>query len=253
MPMSNTLPLRAGTSFKPAHAATILTERPDIGWFEVHPENYMGAGGPPHRMLAELREGWPLSLHGVGLSLGGPERPDREHLRRLRDLILRYRPASVSEHLAWSRQGGVFFNDLLPLPYDGATLARLSAHVDEVQDALQHPILVENPSRYLAFERSTLDEVQFLASLSKRTGCGLLLDINNVFVSGTNLGFDPMAYLSAFPLSAVGEIHLAGHAVDASQGSRLLIDAHDRPVSDAVWRLYEAVVERCGAIATLIE
>jgi len=253
MTVQRPLPARAGTSFKPEHAATILTERPDIGWFEIHPENYMGAGGPPHRMLAELCAGWPVSMHGVGLSLGGPERPDPDHLRRLRDLVRRYRPACVSEHLAWSGHGGIFLNDLLPLPYDGPALARLAAHVDEVQEALQRPILLENPSRYLAFDSSTLDEAQFLDAVAAQTGCGLLLDINNVFVSGTNLGFDPATYLAAFPMARVAEIHLAGHATDPEEGAALLIDAHDRAVDAAVWKLHESVIARCGPVATLVE
>jgi uncharacterized protein (UPF0276 family) len=249
-----TLPARAGLCFKPQHWASIDRETPDVGFFEVHAENYMGDGGPPHRMLAALRERWPLSLHGVGLSIGGEGRLDRDHLARLRALIERYEPASFSEHLAWSSHEGVYFNDLLPLPYTAATLARVCDHIDAAQDSLGRRLLLENPSAYVAFPEATMAETDFLREIVRRTGCGLLLDVNNVHVSATNRGFDALAYIDAFPLSAVGEIHLAGHAVEVgADGARLLIDAHDRAVDAAVWALYRAVIARAGPVPTLVE
>jgi uncharacterized protein (UPF0276 family) len=248
------LPARAGICFKPQHWAAIEEDRPDIGFFEVHAENLMGAGGPPHRMLERLRARWPLSLHGVGLSIGGEGPLDREHLARLRALVDRYAPASFSEHLAWSTHDGVYYNDLLPLPYTAATLARVCAHVDQAQAALGMRLLLENPSAYVAFDGATMAETEFLAEVARRTGCGLLLDVNNVFVSAINQGFDPETYLDAFPLSAVGEIHLAGHAVEVgADGSRLLIDSHDRRVDAAVWRLYARVIARTAPLPTLVE
>lgn len=252
--MTTTLAARAGLCFKPQHWADIDGTSPDIGFFEVHAENYMGEGGPPHRMLAALGERWPLSLHGVGLSIGGEGRLDREHLRRLRRLIERYRPAGFSEHLAWSTHEGVYFNDLLPLPYDRATLDRVCDHVDEAQEALGVRLLLENPSAYISLPGGTMSETAFLGAVARRTGCGLLLDVNNVHVSAANLGFDPVSYLMAFPADLVGEVHLAGHAVEAAgDGSRLLIDTHDRRVDAAVWDLYERLVARIGPVPTLIE
>ena len=248
------LPARAGVGFKPAHWPEIEAEAPDLGFFEVHAENHMGDGGPPHRMLAALAERWPLSLHGVGLSIGGEGPLDAEHLARLRGLVDRVRPASFSEHLAWSTHEGVYFNDLLPLPYDETTLARVVAHVARTQEALGLRMLLENPSAYVAFEGATMGEIEFLSEVARRTGCGLLLDVNNVHVSATNLGFDPAAYLDAFPLHLVGEIHLAGHAVEVgADGGRLLLDTHDRRVDAEVWALYERVIARAGPIPTLVE
>ena len=257
-----TMPLRfappigglAGTSFKHEHLAAILAEGPQRGFFEVHAENYMGAGGAPHRALETIRRDHPLSLHGVCMSIGGPGPLDRTHLARFRELVARYQPALVSEHLAWSTHETSFFNDLLPLPYTAATLQRVCDHIDEVQDAIRRPILLENPSTYLAFASSTMSETDFIRSVADRTGCGLLLDINNVFVSATNHGFPPLDYLADFPLSRVGEIHLAGHAEQSDdEGDLLLIDSHDGPVADAVWKLFEIVVQRCGRVPTLIE
>jgi uncharacterized protein (UPF0276 family) len=248
------LPNRAGAGFKPAHIAEILAGNADIGFFEVHAENYMGAGGPPHAQLAALRERYPLSLHGVGLSIGAAHKLDRDHLLRLEALNARYEPGLFSEHLAWSSHDGVFLNDLLPLPYTRETLDRVCDHIDEVQAVLGRRMLLENPSTYLLFRDSTIPETAFLAEIARRTGCGLLLDVNNIFVSATNHGFAPEAYLEAFPLSAVGEIHLAGHATMADEaGAPLLIDSHDRPVSDRVWQLYEWVIRRIGPRPTLIE
>lgn len=224
------------------------------GFFEVHAENYMGAGGPPHRALEAIRQDNPVSLHGVCMSIGGPQPLDREHLGRFRSLVERYQPALVSEHLAWSTHENTFFNDLLPLPYTNETLSRVCEHIDEVQQAIGRPILLENPSTYVTFRESTMSETDFIRTIARRTGCGLLLDVNNVFVSATNHGFSALDYLSDFPLAKVGEIHLAGHAEQADdEGERLLIDSHDGPVADAVWKLYEIVIQKCGPVPTLIE
>ncbi|MBN2990940.1 DUF692 domain-containing protein [Pseudomonas cedrina subsp. fulgida] len=248
------LPGRAGLGLKNEHFIDVLETAPDIGFFEVHAENYMVAGGPFHHYLGLIRERYPLSLHGVGLSIGGEGPPDREHLARLAALIERYQPQSFSEHLAWSSHGPVFLNDLLPLAYDSATLQRVCEHVDQVQSTLKRPMLLENPSTYLQFERSTLDETDFISEVIRRTGCGLLLDVNNVYVSCVNHQRDPISYLDALPLQGVGEIHLAGFAEDTdSLGDRLLIDDHGAPVDNAVWQLYEKVLARVGAVPTLIE
>jgi uncharacterized protein len=244
----------AGTSFKHEHFQAILDQSEHEGFFEVHAENYMGAGGPPHRMLAQIRADYPVSLHGVCMSIGGVDAIDPAHLERFRSLVARYEPALVSEHLAWSTHNAIYFNDLLPLPYTQATLARVTDHIDQVQNTIGRPILLENPSTYLAFRESTMSETGFLRALVRRSGCGLLLDINNVFVSATNHGSSPAAYLADFPLDCVGEIHLAGNAEQADdEGERLLIDSHDRPVAYPVWTLFESVVARCGPIPTLVE
>ena len=248
------LPRRAGLGLKHEHFSEVLEGAPDIGFFEVHAENYMVAGGPFHHYLGLIREQYPLSLHGVGLSIGGEGPLDREHLARLATLIERYQPHAFSEHLAWSSHGPVFLNDLLPLAYDAATLKRVCEHVDQVQSTLNRPMLLENPSTYLQFQRSTLDETDFISEVIRRTGCGLLLDVNNVYVSCINHQRDPQAYIDALPLHAVGEIHLAGFAEDTDNlGDRLLIDDHGAPIDNAVWRLYETVLARTGPVATLIE
>jgi uncharacterized protein (UPF0276 family) len=244
----------AGTSFKHEHLNAILADRPKHSFFEVHAENYMGAGGPPHRALESLRCDYPVSLHGVCMSIGGPQPLDQAHLARFRALVERYEPALVSEHLAWSTHETTYYNDLLPLPYTRATLARVCDHIDEVQEAIGRPILLENPSTYVAFSSSTMSETEFIRAVTRRTGCGLLLDVNNVFVSATNHGYAALDYVADFPLAAVGEIHLAGHAEQSDdEGELLLIDSHDGPVADAVWTLYEMVIARCGPIPTLIE
>ena len=245
---------QAGTSFKPEHLGAIVAERASRGFFEVHAENYMGAGGPPHRALDRVRRDHPISLHGVCMSLGGSQPLDKEHLARFKRLVDRYEPALVSEHLAWSTHLGTYLNDLLPLPYTSATLSRVCDHIDEMQTAIGRPILLENPSTYVLFAASSMSETEFIGETSRRTGCGLLLDINNVFVSATNHGFSALDYLGDFPLARVGEIHLAGHAEqEDDEGDLLLIDSHDGPVADAVWRLYELVIARRGPIPTLIE
>jgi len=244
----------AGTSFKPAHLQAILDAKRQRSFFEVHAENYMGAGGPPHRALEAIRRDHPLSLHGVCMSIGGPQPLDKAHLARFSELVARYEPALVSEHLAWSTHETSFFNDLLPLPYTAATLRNVCDHIDQVQDAIRRPLLLENPSTYVAFRESSMSETDFIRTVAERTGCGLLLDINNVFVSATNHGFSALDYLADFPLSRVGEIHLAGHAEQADdEGDLLLIDSHDGPVADAVWKLYEIVIQRRGPVPTLIE
>jgi hypothetical protein len=244
----------AGTSFKHEHLSAILAEGRQRGFFEVHAENYMGAGGPPHRALETLRRDHPISLHGVCMSIGGERPLDSAHLKRFRDLVARYEPALVSEHLAWSTHETTYFNDLLPLPYTAATLGRVCDHIDQVQQAIGRPLLLENPSTYLAFRESTMSETDFIRAIAERTGCGLLLDINNVFVSATNHGFSAREYLADFPLSRVGEVHLAGHAEQADdEGLPLLIDSHDGPVADAVWKLFAIVIEQCGPVPTLVE
>jgi uncharacterized protein len=244
----------AGTSFKPQHLADIVATTGPLGFLEVHAENYMGAGGPPHRALERVRRDHPISLHGVCMSLGGQQPLDRDHLARFKTLVDRYEPALVSEHLAWSTHADTYLNDLLPLPYTAATLAHVCDHVDQMQAAIGRRILLENPSTYVLFPESSMRETDFIREISRRTGCGLLLDVNNVFVSATNHGFSALDYLRDFPLAAVGEIHLAGHVEqEDDEGELLLIDSHDGPVADAVWQLYRIVISRCGAIPTLIE
>jgi uncharacterized protein (UPF0276 family) len=244
----------AGTSFKHQHLAEIRAEGSGRGFFEVHAENYMGAGGPPHRALEILRRDFPISLHGVCLSIGGERPLDTAHLARFQHLVERYEPALVSEHLAWSTHETTYFNDLLPLPYTETTLRGVCDHIDQVQQAIRRPMLLENPSTYVSFCESTMSETDFIRSIAQRTGCGLLLDVNNVFVSATNHGFSALEYLFDFPLAQVGEIHLAGHAEQSDdEGELLLIDSHDGPVADAVWKLFEIVVSQCGPVPTLIE
>ncbi|WP_454834108.1 MNIO family bufferin maturase [Pseudomonas lini] len=251
---SSGLPPRSGLGLKTEHFREVLGAQPDIGFFEVHAENYMVAGGPFHHFLGLIREQYPLSLHGVGLSIGAEGPLDNQHLQRLAALIERYQPQSFSEHLAWSSHGPVFLNDLLPLAYDAPTLNRVCEHIDQVQSTLKRPMLLENPATYLAFQRSTIDEADFISEVIRRTGCGLLLDVNNVYVSCINHQRDPLAYIDSLPLQAVGEIHLAGFAEDTdSLSDRLLIDDHGAPIDNAVWALYRQVLERVGPIATLIE
>ena len=248
-----TLPAAPGLGFKPEHFPAIRDTRPELGFFEIHAENYMGAGGPPHRQLTALRQDYAISLHGVGLSIGGPGRLDADHLARLRALVDRYQPESFSEHLAWSSHGAEYLNDLLPLPYTAETLNIVCDHIDEVQETLGRRMLLENPATYVLFQQSTLPETDFMAEIARRTGCGLLLDINNVFVSCTNHRMDARAYLAAFPLARVGEIHLGGHATEELPSGPLLIDDHGSPVADPVWTLYAETMVRAGALPTLIE
>jgi uncharacterized protein (UPF0276 family) len=250
----SSLPASVGIGFKPAHFRDILAAEQPIGFIEVHAENYMGAGGPPHAQLTALRERHALSVHGVGLSIGSTRPLDRDHLARLKTLCDRYAPESFSEHLAWSSHDNVYLNDLLPLPYTEQTLASVSEHIDEVQTALCRQMLLENPASYIRFAHSTIPEVDFLKEISRRTGCGLLLDINNVFISATNHATSPRCYIDSFPLDRVKEIHLGGHDEETDDvGEPLLIDTHGAPVAEAVWALYADVIGRTGPVATLIE
>lgn len=251
---AGSLPARAGIGLKSQHYRDILDTRPALGFFEIHAENYMVEGGPFHHYLGLICQDYPLSIHGVGLSIGADQPLDEAHLDRLHALILRYQPASFSEHLAWSTHGETFLNDLLPLAYDEASLARVCRHIDEVQTRLKRPMLLENPATYVEFASSSLDEAEFIAEVVQRTGCGLLLDLNNAYVTCINHGRDVHAYLAALPLHAAGEIHLAGFAEDRdAAGDRLLIDHHGSPVDAAVWALYAETLERLGPLPTLIE
>jgi hypothetical protein len=248
------LPARGGIGLKPEHFRHILETRPDIGFFEVHAENYMVAGGPFHHHLERIRADTPLSIHGVGLSIGGEDPLDEAHLDRLAALLARYQPESFSEHLAWSSHGGAFFNDLLPAPWHAGTLARVCDHIDRVQERLGRRMLLENPATYVEFEASTMAETDFISEVVRRTGCGLLLDVNNAYVACVNHGRDARAYLRALPLAATGEIHLAGHARDVdAAGAPLLIDSHGAPVAEAVWDLYAYAIALAGPQPTLIE
>lgn len=253
-PRISQLPPRAGLGLKAEHFKDVLESLPDVGFFEVHAENYMVAGGPFHHYLGLIRERYPLSIHGVGLSIGSDTPLNIEHLQRLQTLLARYRPRVFSEHLAWSSHGPHFLNDLLPLRYDLSTLQRVCAHIDQVQNTLQRQILLENPATYVEFDQTHFDEASFIHEVISRSGCGLLLDVNNVYVSCVNHDRDPLAYINALPLHAVGELHLAGFAEDIDQsGQRLLIDSHGAPVDQAVWALYQQVLECVGPVATLIE
>lgn len=246
--------VRAGAGFKPQHLTAIIESRADAGFFEVHAENYMGAGGPPHARLERLREDYPLSVHGVGLSIGGAGPLDEDHLSRLKTVVDRYQPALVSEHLAWSTHQAGYMNDLLALPYTAETLMGVTDHVDRVQDVLGRRILLENPSSYVAFRETTFDEVDFIRETQRRTGCGLLLDVNNVVVSCFNHGWDADDYIARYPLNHVEEIHLAGHDVRHDEnGGALLIDTHDRAVADPVIELFRYVIRRTGPVPSLIE
>lgn len=243
----------AGLGLKPQHYADAFQSGAAGLWFEVHPENYMCEGGPRLAWLEAIRSKRPLSLHGVGLSLAADEDPDPLHLAALKRLIDRFEPFVVSEHLAWSQRRGAYHPDLLPFPRTGEALDRICANVGRVQDALGRRILIENPSLYLALNGHELGEVEFLAGLVRRSGCGLLLDVNNVHVSANNLGFSAETYIDAVPAEAIGEIHLAGHTPDPLHGTDLLIDSHDAPIDAAVWRLYERLIGRIGPRPTLIE
>ena len=248
------IPARAGVGLKSCHYEDILEGKPDLGWFEIHAENYMGDGGKPHHTLRRIRERYPLSCHGVGLSIGSAKGLDPDHLDRLKKVVERYEPGLVSEHLAWSTHDTGFLNDLLPVPYTQETLNRVAEHIDEVQTHLGRQILLENPSTYVAFAESEMSEIAFLEGVVAKSGCGLLLDVNNVFVSATNQGYSPDDYLAQFPVDHVGEIHLGGHAPDLDDEERpLLIDAHDRAVADPVWQLYADLIARIGPRPTLVE
>ena len=242
----------AGIGLRARHVGELLDRRPVVPWVEVHAENYM-ANAAALASLKEVRRSYPVALHGVGLSLGSAGPLDLRHLERLARLVESIEPCVVSEHLSWSGSGGVYLNHLLPLPYTPETLRVVVEHVGQVQERLGRRILVENPSSYLRFRHSSIPEAEFLGELVRRTGCGLLCDVNNVYVSAGNVGLDAEAYLAALPAGAVGEIHLAGHAVNDADGVNLLIDDHGSPVSPAVWRLYRQALERFGPVPTLIE
>jgi len=243
---------KAGIGLRGPHLAAVVASPPAVGFLEVHPENYMG-GGPALGALERLRRDRPISLHGVGLSLGGTDGIDTGHLDRLAALVDRLAPFLVSEHLSWSGVGGVYLNDLLPLPYTEEALEVMVRHIDQVQTRLGRPILVENPSSYLRYRHSTIEEPAFLAELTWRTGCGLLCDINNIYVSGCNLGFDPLAYLAELSVAPIGEFHLAGHSINEVDGQEIRIDDHGSAVAEPVWALYRAALGRFGARPTLIE
>ena len=245
-------PVGVGIGLRIPHVAEILATRPAVAFLEVHPENYMG-GGPSLAALEQLRRNYPLSLHGVGLSLGGSDPLDTHHLARLKNLVERLDPAFVSEHLAWSVVDGAYLNHLLPLPYDEESLDALCSRVTQTQEALGRRILVENPSLYLRFKHSPISEPQFLGELARRTGCGILLDVNNIYVSCRNFDQDPCAYLDAMYMDAVGEIHLAGHSMNDVDGRTILIDDHGSRVPEPVWQLYARTLERGGPRPTLVE
>ena len=245
-------PARAGIGLRAPHVAEISATRPDLGWLEVHAENYM-SGAPAVQRLEALRRDYPVSLHGVGLSLGSADGLDAAHLERLRELADRLAPCLVSEHLSWSVSGRAYLNHLLPLPYTEESLVIVAANVTRAQDRLGRRVLLENPSSYLRFTDSSIPEAEFLAELTQRTGCGVLCDVNNLFVSAANVGLEPLAFLDALPVEAVGEIHLAGYAENDADGATVLIDDHGSRVRAGVWALYEAALSRFGPVPTLIE
>lgn len=247
------LPVRAGIGLRTPHMPALLESRPGVAWLEVHSENYFAEGGRAVTELLQLRRDYPLSLHGVGLSLGSPDPLNREHLAKLKRAVERFSPALVSEHLCWVSAGGSYFHDLLPLPYTEEAVGHVARRIDEVQDHLGRSILIENVSSYLEYEHSAMPEWQFLREVASRAGCGILLDVNNVYVSAVNHGFDPRLYIDSIPAEAVGEIHLAGHLEKRVDGVDLLIDTHDRPVKDAVWELYAYTLQAIGPRPTLLE
>lgn len=252
--MRNTKLTGVGVGLKAQHYDEILTRKPNLDWFEIHPENYMGAGGLPHKYLSDINQHYPLSMHGVGLSLGSADGIDEQHLKALKKVVQRYQPAQVSEHLSWSHWHKTFLNDLLPLPYHQESLAVVAGNIDKVQEALQRPILIENPSVYLSFYANDMTETEFLRELVKKTDCGLLLDINNVFVSANNQKFSSKEYIDTYPLDAVGEIHLAGHTSEIIDDERVLIDDHGSPVIDQVWALFsDALANIKQDVPVLIE
>jgi len=242
-----------GIGLRSVHVADVIATRPAVAWLEVHAENYMASGGPTLAALERIRESYPVAIHAVGLSLGSADPLDARHLRRLRALVERIQPALVSDHLSWSSLGGRYVNHLLPLPYTDETLHLVCDHVAQAQDALGRRLLVENPSSYLRFRESPIPEPDFLADVVRHTGCGLLCDVNNVYVSACNLGLDPVAYLDALPVDAIEEFHLAGHSVNDADGVPVLIDDHGARVAPEVWALFAQVLARSGPRPTLIE
>ena len=247
--ITDPIPAHAGIGLRSHHFREILDAPPPVAWMETHPENYFGDGGAPLRILERIRTRYPLSFHGVGLSLGSTDPIDHAHLHKLKALIDRFEPAFVSEHLSWCSVGGRFFNDLLPLPYTAESLDHLCARIDEVQMIVKRPLLIENITRYLTWRDSPIPEGSFMAEAVKRTGCGILLDLNNVYVNAVNFGLDPLEFLTTIPVEAVQEIHLAGF----DRFGRMLIDTHGQPVYPEVWGLYEWAIHRFGPRPTLIE
>lgn len=249
---SGAISAHAGIGLRAPHVAEVMATRPTIAFLEVHTENYLG-GGPAVAALERLRHDYPVSLHGVGLSLAGADQLDNRHLLHVKRLVERIQPALVSEHLAWSVGGGAYLNHLLPLPYDAARLEATSRRIERIQEMLGRSILVENPARYLRFRESPIPEPEFLLELSRRTGCGIVLDVNNVYVSGRNFDEDAVEYLDVMKAGAIGEIHLAGHATNDADGKTILIDDHGSRVAEAVWGLYRAALMRLGPVPTLVE
>lgn len=248
------LPNAPGVGYKPQHFNELQADPGPVSWIEIHAENYMGDGGRPHAQLRALSERFALSIHGVGLSIGGEGPLDMDHLTRLKKLCGWAKPASFSEHLAWSTHESEFLNDLLPLPYTAKTLAHVASHISQVQDVLGRQMLLENPSSYLVFQESDLSETDFLSQVTQRTGCGLLLDVNNVFISSTNLGLSPQAYIDAYPTDQVGELHVGGHDEDRDDtGAPLLIDSHSKAVVDPVWSLLDYTLAQTGPKPVLVE
>ena len=247
------MPARAGIGLRAQHHLRVLRESPAVAWFEAHTENYFADGGAHVAALSQIRENYPLALHGVGLSLGSTDTIDAGHLERVRRALRRYEPALISEHLSWSSVGGRFANDLLPLPYTEEALRHVSAHIEQAQDYLGRRILIENVSSYLQFECSRMPEWEFLAGVAAESGCGILLDLNNIHVAARNFGYEARRYLDAIEPGTVQEIHLAGHSSTDFEGRELLIDTHGTPVCDAVWELYRAALRRFGSVPTLIE
>jgi uncharacterized protein (UPF0276 family) len=251
--MSGPVSARAGIGLKPEFYASLLRTKPSLPFLEVHAENYMGEGGAPHRYLEAIAEDYPLSFHGVAMSLGGHDRLDGDHLKRWKALVERYQPAFVSEHVAWASFGGAVFHDLLPLPYTEEALDALCRNIDEMQEALGRRILIENPSAYMAMRHSPISEPEFLEAAAQRTGCGLLMDVNNIYVSARNLALDPNVWVDAMPADVIEEIHLAGHTLEKVDGVPLRIDDHGSRVCDDVWTLYRRLIARIGPRPTLIE
>jgi len=248
-----TIPVSSGIGLRSQHYRDVLETQPTVGWFEVHSENFFGKGGAPLHYLGKIRDDYPISLHGVGMSLGSVDALDGQHLAQLKGLIARIEPGLVSEHLSWGSFGGDYLNDLAPLPYTEETLLHVADRINQVQDFLGRQILIENPSSYLEYEHSTYLEHEFLNELSRRTGCGILLDVNNVYVSCQNHGWDEQEYLQGIAAERVAEIHLAGHSVNRVAGRDILIDTHNQPVCDEVWALYETALQVVGEKPTVIE
>jgi len=251
--ISSPIPARAGIGLRAQHYMDVIEQQPDIGWFEVHSENYFGDGGKPHYYLEQIRANYPLSLHGVGLSIGACEPLNQKHLSDLKSLIQRYEPGLVSEHLSWGVADGRYLNDLLPLPYTVESLSHMVNRLNHVQDILQQSILIENVSSYLEFSHSTITEWDFLVELAQRSGCGILLDVNNIYVSAFNHSFDALEYLNAIPESTVREIHLAGHTRKMLENTEILIDSHNQHICDDVWKLYHEAVRLFPKCPVLIE